>query len=269
MNKFDISVCLSGIRQDKWLELYNSCRNSFSDTSFEFIIASPLQLPNELASLSNVKYIKDFGNPSRALQIANYFAEGEMVMAAYDDGLFLDNHLELAVKKMKLHRQEKVIMTLIYTEGDLWKTNEDPRISEPENWYRPKYHGDMKHAAGVKEEWITAVWYLMFANDYRDLGGLDCRFEGINLNIHDLCCRAQRGGYKMIFSEFGKPIQRLSHEPNRGFDSPIISAYHHNDKPLFDNIYRSEESCEMRPIKINFDNWRDVESVWSRKWQIK
>lgn len=267
MNKIELSVCLSGIRQDKWVELYNSCKNSIGDVSFEFIIASPFQLPNDLCNLSNVKYVKDFGNPSRALQIANYLAEGEMTMAAYDDGLFIDNNLELAVKKMRNYRNTKTIMTLIYTEGELWKSGQDPRITDPQNWYRPKYHGDMKHVAGVKEEWVTAVWYLMFLKDYRELGGLDCRFEGINLNIHDLCCRAQRDGYEMIFSDFGKPIQRLSHEPNRGFDSPIISAYYHNDKPLFDNIYRSEETCNNRPIQIDFDNWRNVESVWPRKWK--
>jgi len=63
-----LSVILPGIRKANWEEFYKSVNRSFSD-SFEIVIVSPYDLPENLKNYDNIKIIKDFGSPSRCQQI--------------------------------------------------------------------------------------------------------------------------------------------------------------------------------------------------------
>jgi hypothetical protein len=104
--------------------------------------------------------------------------------------------------------------------------------------------------------------FLMNLERFKELGGLDCRFEHFNMNLHDLAFRAQRDGSKIIVSrEF---VSAQDFNPNN--NSPLMIAYHQNDKPLFLSIYSNKQTALNRPIKIDYDNWKQQPERWHRRF---
>ena len=94
MNNIDLSIIMPGIRPQNWDAVYNSILNSTKRT-FELIIVSPFSLTPYLASQGNVKYVKDFGNPTRASCIGATLAEGKYIDPSMaDDALFLENAID-------------------------------------------------------------------------------------------------------------------------------------------------------------------------------
>ena len=92
-----LSIILPGIRTHNWKSFYNSILDSFSQ-SFELIIISPYDLPEDLQEYDNIKIIKDYGSPSRCQQIGLEHCEGEFVTWGADDGEFLSGALDGALK---------------------------------------------------------------------------------------------------------------------------------------------------------------------------
>ena len=108
---------------------------------------------------------------------------------------------------------------------------------------------------------------MINTNYYRQLGGLDCRYEHINMNVHDLGFRAQRNGSVVYYSP--KIIMRCVWDPNRNAqNSPIIAAFVYNDRPLFQYDYCSPDVVNVRSICIDYDNWRGNHSVWPRRFGV-
>ena len=74
---------------------------------------------------------------------------------------------------------------------------------------------------------------------FRKLGGFDCRWEHLNMNTHDLAFRAQRDGSKFHFSP--NLVLTCDWNPNEGDHIPVQAAYHANDAPLFQQVYREDQ----------------------------
>ena len=109
----------------------------------------------------------------------------------------------------------------------------------------------------------------MRLDHFRDLGGIDCRFETINYNLHDLSFRAQRDGFTLYFSDVSRPVHRIDWQDGsqRPEGEPIFEATFENDKPLLDSIYATAESSFVRPIRIDYDHWKEIPDYWPRKWK--
>ena len=94
-----------------------------------------------------------------------------------------------------------------------------------------------------------AMYYLDY---YKEVGGIDCRFEHVNMNCNDLAFRIQAAGGKIYpspdivikqtnISTKNESVHRLpigmtiKKTPKEGLPA-IERAYHENDYPLFYNL---------------------------------
>jgi len=258
---YKLSILLPGIRTQHWNRIYNETLASCNRHNFEMIFCSHAAMPKELKEKSNVKMIEDAGCPSRCLQHASTHAEGEFIAIMSDDGIVLENSLSDNIDLIERSGNPNIdIVALRYTEGQNFKAN--PSDFDKKYWHA-KYHGDLR-LDGIEDDWKICLMFLMNTERFRYLGGIDCRFEHFNCNLHDLAFRAQRDGSKIIISESFVTAQDW--EPNRDpSSSPIIQAYYQNDKPLLESIYRRRDTALSREIRISYDNWKEQPAVWPRR----
>ena len=64
----ELSIILPSIRPERLQKVYDSILKSTS-AEFELIIISPYPLPESLEKYKNIKYVRDFGNPTRCHNI--------------------------------------------------------------------------------------------------------------------------------------------------------------------------------------------------------
>jgi hypothetical protein len=259
---YTLSLLISGIRNENWPKLYEQMKKSCDRHSFEIVFCSPYELPEELRNIENIQYINDFGSPSRCVQRASTIAKGKFIAIASDDGIIhestFSNAIDLLVNSDDPYKN---IVALRYTEGQNFVAN--PEDFAPKYWLA-KYHGDLR-LDGIDNNWNICLMFLMNTERFKEIGGLDCRFEHYNCNLHDLAFRTQRDNGKILISE--EFIMAHDWEPHRNVNnSPILQAFFFNDKPLFDSIYSSTVSASDRPIKIDYDNWKIQPSKWNRRF---
>lgn len=258
--KYTLSLIISGIRNEKWIDLYNQMEKSCNRHEYEIIFCSPYDLPIELSSKENIKYIRDFGTPSRCVQLSSTKAEGKYIAILSDDAIIIEEAFSNVIDDIEnSDNPYKNIVALRYTEGYGFNANINDFC--PSYW-KARFHGDLR-IDGIQEDWKLCIMFLMNLERFKELGGLDCRFEHYNMNLHDLAFRAQRDGSKIIISrEF---VSAQDFDPNSS--SVLIHAYHENDKPLFLSIYGERETALNRPIKIDYDNWKLQPEKWHRRFK--
>ena len=255
MRKYKLSICLPAYRTKLWKRLYESAESAVGpDYTWEMILVGPNLPPSELYEKRNLKFLRDFGSPARCAQIATVLAEGELMLHASDDGYFLKDSLKECIEVHdSLSRKDFVIARL--TEGK----------DHTGGWFEDSYwkawtHPDLR-LGGVDKDYFIGLLTVHNLSYYRELGGLDCRFEHMNMNLHDLSFRAQRDNAKFVYS----PNLVLNcdwsylHSDHR----PVQSAYEQNDGPLFKEIYSRPQPDR---IKIDYHNWIDSPSVWKRRF---
>ena len=110
--KPELSIILPSIRTERLEKLYDSILTSTSRT-FELVIVGPYPLPEKLRDLKNVKYVKDFGSPVRASNIAASLCEGEE--AAMLEALTGEPKSQLLCAKVKFIRGLPTIVFCLKT----------------------------------------------------------------------------------------------------------------------------------------------------------
>ena len=96
---YDVSILMPAIRTHNWLMLYGSLVNSCKKHSFELVLVSPFDLPDNMKQFDNVKLIKDFGHPTRAAQIGIQHCEGRLMYHCVDDAIFLPDSIDKAIEQ--------------------------------------------------------------------------------------------------------------------------------------------------------------------------
>lgn len=261
--KYTLSLIVSGIRNENWVKLYEQMKKSCNRHNFEIVFCSPFSLPKELSNIENIQYINDFGSPSRCVQRASTIARGEYVAIASDDGIIHECTFSNAIDLLSNSENPyKNIVALRYTEGQNFVAN--PEDFAPKYWLA-KYHGDLR-LEGIEDNWNICLMFLMNTQRFREIGGLDCRFEHCNCNLHDLAFRTQKDDGKILISkEF---VTAHDWEPHRNIhNSPILQAHFLNDKPLFDSIYASKTTSVDRQVKIQYNNWEIQPERWIRRFK--
>ena len=89
-----VSIGVPGIRTESWEQLADSIERTLTSHTFEIIFVGPFDPPPALLERSYVKFIKDFGCPSRALQISSTHASGTIFTWAVDDGVLNEGSLD-------------------------------------------------------------------------------------------------------------------------------------------------------------------------------
>ena len=255
MSKYKLSICLPAHRNHLWEEFYKSTVEAVGKNfSWEMILVGPNEPSEFFNDIEDFKFVKDYGTPSRCAQLATTLAEGELMMWASDDGLFIKNAID---KVIKLHDTigRKDVIALRYTEGEAH--NDAPMHKDYwKAWHHPPLRVVPRH--------YKIILLGMFKLDYfREIGGWDCRFEHLNMNTHDLSFRVQNDGGAIFESPGVVCNHDWSPHIYEGDHAPIEAAYEQNDLPLFRQIYQPGNT---REIKINYDNWMDSPKVWKRRF---
>jgi hypothetical protein len=255
-NKIDLSIILPSIHPENWSKIYNGIIKSAVKLRFELIAIGPFFPTKEFENVSNFRFIRDFGSPARCLQMASSLAEGRNLTWCSDDCILFENSLFDAVT---LFDQKREIdgMTMLYSEGPNFTGDQH---LHPEYWIA-RTHAD-NHLPGIKEGWKAAPLFMYKTEYFRQLGGLDCRFEHVNMNTHDLAFKVQDLGGEMFSSP--SRIYAANWSPWTE-DVPMKKAYEENDLPLYQSIFNDPDAIKKRDVK--FDNWKNSEQLWKRRFQ--
>lgn len=254
---YDISIIVPGIRNEHWQTVWEQTKNACKRYKWEMIFCGPAPLPDVMQKEHNIKYIKDFGSPTRAVHISSLIAEGRFMTWLADDAHIYADSIDMAIDLLLSKNAEKDIITMRYSEGP-----GHSGACPPDAYWTAGYHGDLK-LAGINPKWAISCVMMLSQEYYRALGGLDCRFHHVNMNVHDFVFRAQRNGSEVYLSP--SLIMNCDFEVGRTPEShPVINAYHNNDYPLFYGMYAEPGK---RDIYIDPENWRTTEPVWSMRFK--
>jgi len=250
--KYDLSICIPGIRVGNWQQIYDSVIGSARRYNVQLVFVGPYDPPASILDNPHVKFLKDYGAPTRCVQMGSMLCEGNLFMWFSDDGIFVGKSLMRAIDLFGAEDNSRNEMIMRYTEG-AGRTGQMP-IDE---YWRAKYHRD-NHFLAVPEETKIAPLGMMGLSLFREMGGFDCRYEHINLSTHDLAFRIQKAGGKLIMSP--QCVAHFDWNPNAPDYAPVRDSYLVNDLPLF----RQEYSQPNSSIKLDFNNWRASPARWRR-----
>lgn len=249
---YDLSVIIPGIRNEHWVTLRDHVAHACRRYKYEIIFSGPKPLPEPLQNDLNVKYIKNYGSPTRALHLATLISEGRFFTWLSDDAHLYPDSMDLSLDLLLSRNPQKDIVCMRYTEG----VNHSGGEFAPSYWVAGT-HPDL-HAPAVDRNWKIPIVMLLSLERYRDLGGFDHGYHHLNMNLHDFAFRAQMDGTEVLMSP--TQVQNCDFEENRTPEnSPIIAAFWNNDRPRFWQQYAVPGE---RPIRIDPENWRESSPVW-------
>jgi hypothetical protein len=251
-NHYDLSMIVPGIRNDKWDIIFDHAVNACKRYSYEIIFSGPYAASDRLYKEKNVKVLKNYGNPSRAFHLGTRVADGKFICILADDAHLYPDSIDKCLDLLLSNDPEKDIVVERYCEGPGHSGAEPPM-----GYWTAGYHGDTKQP-GVNPEWRLALTPLMSLKRYNELGGIDCQYHHVNFNMLDLGFRNIKDGGKIHLSP--TLVMNCDFEPNRTPEtSSVIKAYVSNDRDLFYKMY----SDNNREVKIDLDNWRESDPIWS------
>lgn len=246
-----ISILVPSIRPQNWLSLYQSAIDT-TKHEFEMIFVGPNDLENKP---SNMKFIQDYGSPSRCQQIALVNSVGDIILHCSDDGVFLPNTLN---KAMGLINAYDIVVGKYY-EGP----PEHDHIHIDPEYYRINYHKGAR-CSFIPDHYLIFNTGLIRRDLAIKIGGWDTIFETCPMSHLDMGIRAQRAGAFTILQN--DVMFRCGYNPGHtGDHGPIHIAQTEHDEPLFKSIY-SNPDCVNR-IKIDINNWKNSPEKWSRRFQ--
>ena len=261
MQKPELSVILPSIRSDRLKKFYESFCEA-TKRPFELIVVGPDPLPKELESFRNIKYARDFGNPTRAQNIALLLAEGSIVTWQADDAVMLPGAVDANLDILyEMGEDPKNVVVAKYQEG---------QEGSPD---REKQHADSYftiNAGPAASPYIPGHWWLfnvafMHRLFLEALGGFDASFEGTWTSQTDLAIRAQAAGANVKMS--GIPCMICDHMPGSSGDhKPIYECQTFHDEPLLHSTYRDPNWPKTRPPAVDVMNWKNAETVWKRRF---
>ena len=261
-SNIDLSIVIPSINPSVWLDLFSQLSKTIVRYNFELICVGPFFPTKELESYHNFLFIKDYGCPSRCFQLGSTIANGKY-LAFISDDCMIEQTFDDCINFMNSYAGPEDGMNLLYSEGPGYTGSQD---KDPGYW-RPYTHGALR-LRHVRPDWNVATCFLYRTDFFRHIGGLNCQFEHVNMNSHDLAFRAQRKGTKIHQSP------RKTHsadwhpwESDESKKGPIQLSFEQNDMPLFKKIY--QDTDEEPPIFISYDNWRNVPNVWPRRFITK
>lgn len=254
--KYDLSVIIPSIRVNNLEKILFFLEKGVEPFSFEVIVVSPYDIPDSLKQKENIKWIKDFGSPSRCVQMGSTLAEGKYLCWCSDDCTFIaPQALSQCIQMFEDKKiTNKNCICLRYFEGE-------GNSEFPENYWTARTHPDQQ-LIGISDGFKCAPLGMYNTEYFRELGGLDCRYLHINLCTHDLAFRLQNAGGRVYLSP--QNIFRFYWSWITPDAKPIQDAYFKNDKDLFANEWNKDQSNR---IKINYYNWIETESKWKMRWE--
>ena len=267
--KKDVSIILPSIRPHFLETFYASAESACKEHSFEIIIPTPFDVPEEIKRRNNVKVIKTHATATVAKQMAIQLCNAEFLYNITDDGFLMEGVIDKAVEMHKTTLTDKDVINMVYVEGVnvLDSVTLQPKSSDvcpwPSAMWDARFWPDMQ-IPGIKQGWQIALHFFMKLDYFYKLGGLDCRWEYSNHAILDLMFRIQQDGGKLV--EFPSVAAAFTHYPGKiGDHGPVHDAQTGPDTALFRSIYDKEEGIADRVV-IDYNNWKEQPDVWTRRF---
>lgn len=257
--KYDISILMPAIRTPRWKKMYESILQSCTEFSFELILVSPFDLPDDLKQYDNILLIKDYGCPTRAAQIGAIHCRGKLLYHCVDDAIFLPKSIDNSIYFYNKVCQEKDVVNMRYSDGVDYKGH-----SYPISHWNVCSHEELYTVPGIRKDWKWSMHFLISLEYFRYLGGWDCQFEYLNHALHDLIYRLQANGGTVYNSLVD--VTTCDWMPGKSGDHAAIhNAQITHDAPIFNELYSKEDTAFSR-ITIDPDNWKNCEAIWSRRF---
>lgn len=256
---YDVSVLIPGIRTHNWQTVIDTLRTSCSRHSFEVVFSGPFDPPPTVAVLPNVKYFKTYACPSVAGQLGSKLCDAKLLLHSVDDAHFIPDAVNKAIDLYNARCSRKDAVNMRYTED----ANFSGKTSPPEYWFA--HHHVPLRLPGIPANYRLALHFLIDLSYFRELGGFDCRYEYMNLNLHDLMFRLQYDGGVVYDSP--TDITNCDHFCGRSGDhAPIHDAYG-SDIGIFNSFYGNPNALHPGMVRIDFDNWRQQPEIWQRRFK--
>lgn len=245
-----LSILLPSIRVGNIERLYKSIQSSTKE-EFELVVVGPYDLPFTVRDKKNIKFIKDFGCPTRCQQRALLASEGEWIAWASDDGIFLPGALDIAFTNIK---DDKTVVIGKYFEG-----RHSPDMEGMKYYYI--YTHDASRCRYVPQDCLMLMVGIVSRKEIIDIGGFDCCFQVLPMAFNDLSIRLYNDKCNFVFQK--EVMLKCGHMPGTTGDHKFIHiAQTYHDLPKFKMIYSKEESKSR--IKIDIENWVNTPLIWSR-----
>jgi len=244
-----LSIIVPTIRADSLPTLLESIPASIGDHTYELIIIGP----NQMEEMEGLTYIEDYGSPSRCVQRAACQAKGTLMTWLTDDGVCKADALRNCVDKLLASPVEDGIVVRYTEEGPYSEFN-----GSVNDYYIAWKHRD-NQLPGIPTHYLNAPVPMYYTETFKRLGGIDCRFEHVNMNIHDLAYRVQNAGGEFHFSP---DVVMHCNSNNFGPDHAVLDrSYGSNDLPLFRELYN--HTGPVRQV-LDMENWREAPERWRR-----
>lgn len=267
--KYEISLCLAGIRPQFWNRLYETAGKACKRYSWELVVVSPFDLPVDLKNKNNIKHIKEFGNPVRATMAGIAVCEGKINCHPCDDGYFIEDSLDKSIDLWNSINsglsESKNCIVCRYREGSGYM--ESGGHSFPDAYWNMNHHLRLPH---TEAHWKIAPQGMFGLEYLKRIGGFSKDFECMSFATWDICTRIQRDGGVfhlspteiMIADNYGERGASSAEEAKIGGHGPIFEA-HHKDHCKFVDLNSPSR------ININFDDWKTIPDVWDKRWGNK
>ena len=262
-----LSVILPGIRKGHWSFFYDRLKMSLG-CSFELIIVSPYDLPEDLRDREDIKFVKDFGSAARCQQIGLYHATGELVTWCADDCVFFKDRLGELVHFYELNRKSyRDIAIFKYFEGKCGANGLKHTSGKTEmstwNYYRLKNACPWLAGSSIPGDYWILNSGILDTRYAKELGGWDAQFECTFAAHVDLAIRTQNDGARYML--FEQPLLHCTHTPGPSGDhGPVHYGQILHDEPLLREIYFNKASAGR--TNISLENWKDSPEVWTRRF---
>lgn len=252
------SLVIPSVSPERWYSLAKDLELACQQHSFEIIFVGPKPLTEEMLGYPYAKAIRDFGCPSRCLQMGAVLAEGEYISWASDDCRIENGAIDSAIALFDSSLSDNDGMIMMYSEGE---NHTGTQHEDPTYWFAHT-HPDLR-LAGVNSDWrIAPVGMYKRATFYKH-GGLDCAFETVNFNTHDLAFSIQNAGGHLISSPGRVFRYNWSPDSSRKAYQPVFMGFiqdQHRMRVLYSNPnYVNERN-------ITLDNWREQPALWPKRY---
>jgi len=255
-----LSIIVPSIRHEILPRFTESIPAAVGNRAWELLVVSPSfddRIMEHLATLldhhncKRVVTIEDEGSPSRCLQRASELLNFPTFTWGTDDGIYKPDVLGQCVELLneKPHKDGVIIK---YTE-------EGPGTftGALDAYYVSENH-DANRQPGIPGHFKIAPVGMFSTSYWQQMGGIDCRFDHINMNVHDFVYRLQHDGGELHYSP---DVVMHCDSDNWGADHRVLDvAYQQNDLPLFVDLYKDDS----RRGPIDLHNWQLADPVWRR-----
>ena len=254
----DVSFLVPTIRPNNLPAFMESLEKACKKYTFEVVFISPFDKPDTLSQYENIKWLKDFGTPSRCSQMGLFECDGKLLAHTVDDAIFFENAIDECIDLYNEKCGKKDVVNMRYIEGPNFS---GARV--PDDFWRARFHAPLR-LPGVKEEWKISLHHMLDLEYLIELGGYDCRFNHMNFNLHDLMFRIQHDGG--VVHDSPNFVTNCDQFVQDTVDhAPIFNSHNQHDLPLFVRLYSDINAVENR-VKIDINNWADEPAVWDRRY---